>query len=138
MKAYLVEVSLKTRVILPDRFSLEEFEEKSIGMSDIISTATPKLIESIRVNMADNVVCVEEDIEMPYDPEFDGDKYCETCVHHMERVTDDIRNRFCRDSGQPLDGSSWRGCPNHKNRNKEEEECQTNPGEEQKSTEDGE
>ena len=137
MKAYLVEVSLKTRVILPDRFSLEEFEESGIGMSDILCTAKPRLIEIIRTSVADNITCVEEDMEMPYDPDFDGKAYCSTCAHYMERVTDDIRNRFCKHSNQPLDGGFWQGCPNHEQRNKEEV-CQTNPGEEQKSTEDGE
>lgn len=120
MKAYLVDVSLRTRVILPDSFDIEEFWKSGKGAAKIQGAAEAKLIERIRTDLPENITEVEEDYEVPYDPEHDGVQFCETCDHFMERVTDENHNCYCRLHDHPLGNSEWQGCPQHKSRIKQE------------------
>ena len=119
MKAYLMEVSLTTRILMPDDFDLDEFFKSGARAGDVVALAEPRFIEKIRTELMDNLVELEEDLEVPYDPEHDGDKFCETCEFYMKHVIEDKVNRYCKESGETLSSSQWQGCPKHKHRNRE-------------------
>jgi hypothetical protein len=115
MKAYLVDVSLRTRIILPEGFDVEEFWKTGNGVTRVVQAAEPKLIEKIRMDLGENIEAIEEDTEVPYDPEMDGDQFCETCAYYRSRVTEDeITHAFCTELQEPLGKTQWRGCPSHK------------------------
>jgi len=120
MKAYLVEVSLLTRVLLPEHFDVEEFRKSGKGTKDVVAVAEAKLIDKIRTDLADKITTVEEDLEVPYDPEHDGSQFCDTCKCHISHTIDGVRKRHCRTTGEPLGPSMWQGCALHKPREKKE------------------
>ena len=119
MKAYLVDVSLRTRIVLPDDFNLEDYWEGK-GVSRVVSAAEPRFIEKLRTDMAENITEIEEDCEVPYDPEHDGSRFCESCTSRTVYTDVDGKViRYCREYQEPLDGSMWQGCPKHNPMEKE-------------------
>jgi len=66
-KAYLVNVSLQTRVCIPEGMDPESDE----GIKTIVDLAIPRFCDKLRTDRGDNFEDIEEDYEMPYDPETD-------------------------------------------------------------------
>ena len=114
MKAYLVEVPLIVRILLPEHLKIEQYWEEGKGEGEIVAAAEPKLIDKIRTSLGDNISSVVLDIQVPYDPEHDGDQFCDTCDDHISHTTDGVRKRHCRATGEPLGSSMWQGCALHK------------------------
>jgi hypothetical protein len=71
MIAYLVDIDLTTRVVLPESFSADEFNETGLGSDILLDAVRAKLREKIEVELGDNITLVEEDLEVPYDPRYD-------------------------------------------------------------------
>jgi len=137
MKAYLMEVSLITRIVVPDDFDLEEFHENGKDASVVIEAARPRLVDKVRLEIGENIAELYEDLEVPYDPEVDGDRFCENCVNITDYITDEGTSKYCREFAHVLGKHDWTGCAKH--RKKGGEECtQTNNGEDQENTEGGE
>jgi len=57
----LVWVSIGTRVIVDDNASDEQ----------IMELAMPRLIDNLMTNGFENIESIEDDLECPYDPDFD-------------------------------------------------------------------
>lgn len=71
MRAFIVEVGIATRVILPDEFDLDEFEDTGGGAELLRQVATDKLMARLETDMLDNITMLNEDLECPYDEETD-------------------------------------------------------------------
>lgn len=73
-KAYLVEYSIKTRVVIdvPDDYKPFDYKGESITDGILIAKAGDKILSDAQnYIIGDNITYVEEDLEMPYDPEHD-------------------------------------------------------------------
>ena len=74
--AFLVDASVTTRIVV-DLDQLPEqtgsFSEDNLDMEAIAMMALPKLIENLKFNGVENIEVIQ-DIEFPYDPEFDDEK----------------------------------------------------------------
>ena len=72
MKAYLIEVSLTSRILLPDDFDLEAFEAAGVGDAEVKEAALEPLTDRLESDLIENIMSLEEDLECPFDEEEDG------------------------------------------------------------------
>ena len=61
--AKLVTITMKTRILV----------DENASESDIIELASIKMSEKIQYEFNENLESIEDDIECPYNPEFDED-----------------------------------------------------------------
>ncbi|HMW11137.1 MAG TPA: hypothetical protein PJ987_11905 [Bacteroidia bacterium] len=65
MKAILVEFSLKTRIIVPDNFNIDDMSDKDYDI--IREKAVPRFHEKLNIEgVGDLIASVDEDTEMPF------------------------------------------------------------------------
>lgn len=65
MKAILVEFSLKTRIIVPDDFDIDNMSDKDYSI--IREKAVPRFHEKLNIEgVGDLLASIEDDEEMPF------------------------------------------------------------------------